>query len=587
MSNTSKAKGAVKSFFQQFIKHWNVPAEGRYVPYKEYFWVFLAVGGDYSLKRVLNYISFTTACYLVIFYYEIPILTFSVITALFLVQGYFWNLINMMVADNLGFLPKRTERSLYALYLTFAALGVLFLVLDFSAILPIPESLENYVSSFPGINMKCLFKLFGAHWLNVGYGGARSIFIRKRWLEKLGRYKIFAYFNVIPCMILVVLICWLPLYDNALTDRVWQIYLLFQLYGIFTYTDSASNISSTISPNPHERMLVRCYPEKLSHLTNTVFVVTLLPMLASALTGDITNINTYRYIIPIVMMICTVIMFAGLGQIKERIPQPPLEKKKYIPFWDGIHGIIRNKYIWIKAIDELIDALGNGGLAIKDIILIYTWREKGIIYVIVQNLVSMMGDPGAFLAPWIRRKFQYKTLVIFKRLVFAGQSAGYILACWLFKDNYFMSGLVMLISLCIGDALTSALKLADDDMAVRLKDYQMYLSGERLENYQGVKEWFTGPFKTIISLIIPILFYRVGFTSDYDILFVDDIRAKCMMIGVAFDLAGHILCCVPYLFFWDYTDEKHEKVIDVLEEREKLANEGATQEEIYAVGKDN
>ena len=585
-----KAANAVaktKDFFGNFIKHWNTPQEGRYVPFKEYLWVFLAVGGDYSLVRVLNYLSFGTACFLVIFYYEVPVLTFSLIGTLFMIQGYFWSIVNMIVSDNLGFLPKKTEKMFYILYFFFTGLGILFLVFDFSLIIPFPDRLVRYVTTLPGMNMKNICKIMGAHWINVGYGGARAIFIRKRWLPKLGRYKLFAYFNVLPQMILVLLICWLPLYKNPLTDRIWQLFLLFQLYGMFTYTGSATNISQTISPDPHERMLVKCYPEKLSHLINTVIVVTLLPMLASSLTGDITNINTYRYIIPIMMMFCSLIMFAGLGQIKERIPQPPLEKKKYIPFWDGIHGVIRNKYLWLRAIDGLIDTLGNGGLAVKDIILIYTWRERGIIYVIIQNLISLMGDPGAFLAPWIRKRFQYRTLIVFKRLVLAGESAGYIIACWVFKDNYFMSGLIMLISMCIGDALTSALKLAEEDMTVRLRDYQMYLSGERLENYQGVVSWFTNPFGALISLIIPILFYRVGFTSDYDILFVDDIRSLCMMIGVGFDLVGHILCTLPYIFFWDYTDEKHEKVIEVLEKREALANAGASQEEIYAVGRED
>ena len=387
-------------------------------------------------------------------------------------------------------------------------------------------------------------------------------------------------------MIMVLLICWLPIYEKPLTERIWVLYLLFSAYGMFAYTGGASAISSTISPDPHERMLVRCYPEKLSHLFNSIVIVSVLPMLASTLTGDITNINTYRYIIPIMMMFCTLLMFGGLGSIKERIPQPPVEKKKYIPFWDGINGVIKNKYLWINAISGLIDALGNGSLAVKDIILIYTWRERGIIYVIVQNLVSMVGNPGAFLAPWIRKRFQYKTLIIFKRLVFAGQCFGYICAFYFFKDNYFMSGLIMLIALCIGDMLNSAIELADQDMGVRLRDYQMYLSGERLESYSGVIGWFTAPFSAIISLIIPILFYRVGFTADYDILFVDDIRSKCMMIGMAFDLVGHLLCIIPYAFFWDYTDEKHAKVIEVLEERERLAAAGATQEEIYAVGKD-
>ncbi len=330
-----------------------------------------------------------------------------------------------------------------------------------------------------------------------------------------------------------------------------------------------TSISSTISPNPHERMLVRCYPEKLSHLLNSV-IAFIIPVI-TGFTGGITNINTFRYVIPVMAMVCTVVMFKGLGGIQERIPQPPIEKKKYIPFWDGIQGVIKNKYRWINAISGLIDALGNGGLAVKTIILIYTWRELGIVFSLIETLISFVGNPGAFLAPWIRKRFQYKSLIIFKRIVFATQSAGYICACFFFKDNYALCGTIMLIFLCVGDMLTSGLKLAESDMNVRINDYQMYLSGERLENYSGIIGWFTGPISALISLIIPILFYRNGFTSDWDVLFVDDIRSKCMVIGVAFDLVGHLLCILPYLFFWDYTDEKHAKVIEALQERERLA----------------
>ncbi len=576
-----KKKLDIKAFVGEFRDHWNVPAEGKYVPYKEYISVFFSVGGDYALTRVLNYLGFGLGCYLVAFYYEIPILTFSVIGAFFMIQGYFWSILSMMINDNLGFLPKKTERIFYIIYLTFTILGLAFLIFDFSEILPWPSFLVNYVNRLPGLNMRSTLKIFAIHWLVTGYGGARNIFIRKKWLPKFGRYKLFAYPNVIPCVILVLLICWLPLYKNPLTERVWQLYLLFELYNMFNYKGGASSISSTISPNPHERMLVRCYPEKLSHLLNSV-IAFLLPIV-TAYTGGITNINTFKYVIPIMMMVCTVIMFKGLGSIQERIPQPPIEKKKYIPFWDGIHGVLKNKYRWINAISGMIDALGNGGLAVKTIVLIYTWRELGLVFSLIEMLVSFVGNPGAFLAPWIRKRFQYKSLMIFKRLVFAGQSLGYIAACYFFKDNYSLCGTIMIISLCIGDMLTSGLKLAESDMNVRINDYQMYLSGERLESYSGIIGWFTGPISALISLIIPILFYRYGFTSDWDVLFVDDIRTKCMIVGVAFDLVGHLLCCLPYLFFWDYTDEKHAEVIRVLQERELAATEEMEKEKATVI----
>lgn len=138
------------------------------------------------------------------------------------------------------------------------------------------------------------------------------------------------------------------------------------------------------------------------------------------------------------------------------------------------------------------------------------------------------------------------------------------------------------LQLCIGDALASGLKLAEEDMNVRINDYQMYLSGERLENYAGVIGWFTSPISALISLIIPLLFYRYGFTSDWDVLFVDSIRTKCMIVGVAFDLVGHLLCCLPYLFFWDYTDEKHVEVMQALSERADAAELEAIKEKAQA-----
>lgn len=574
--------GKVKNFFGDFKAHWNTPAPGKYVPYKEYLSVFTGCGGDYALSKILGKLSFGTGCWLVVFYYQIPVLTFTVIGTFFTIQGYFWSILGMVVSDNLGFLPKKTEKLFYALYGFFFVLGLAFTVFDMSTVIPWPAALSNYLLTLQGINLRNTLKIFGAHWLVTGWGGIRSIFIRKKWLKKLGRYKVFAYTNVLPCVLLSILVCWLPIYQQPLTERVWMLYLLFSIRGLFGYTDSARNISYLISPNGHERMLVRCYPEKLGHLLNSVLVDMIFPVVA-AYTGGLTNIDTYRYIIPVMMMLCTVVMFKGMDGIQERIPQPPVEKKKYIPFWNGIEGVFKNKYRWIAAISGMIDALGNGMVSVQDMLFIYTWREQGLVFVIFKNLIAFIGNPGAFLAPWIRKKFSYKTLVVFKRLIFAGQAAGYIVACTVFKNNFFLSGLVILITILIADCITSAIKLADKDMDVRINDYQMYLSGERLESYAGVVSWFTNPVSALISLIIPVIYYSVGFSSDYDILFNDDIRTKCIVIGAAFDLVGHILCFIPYLLFWDYTDEKHEKVIKVLERREKLALEGATQEEIYAV----
>lgn len=56
----------------------------------------------------------------------------------------------------------------------------------------------------------------------------------------------------------------------------------------------------------------------------------------------------------------------------------------------------------------------------------------------------------------------------------------------------------------------------------------------------------------------------------------------CIGDALAFDLVGHLLCCLPYLFFRDYTDEKHAEVMQALSERADAAELEAIKEKAQA-----
>lgn len=68
------------------------------------------------------------------------------------------------------------------------------------------------------------------------------------------------------------------------------------------------------------------------------------------------------------------------------------------------------------------------------------------------------------------------------------------------------------------------------------------------------------------------MFYRVGFTSDWDVLYMSDVRVQCMLIGLSFDLVGYVLMTLPYLFMWDFPDEKHAHIMEVLKQRAEAGN---------------
>ena len=565
-----------KNIFKEMKTYWNTPAEGKYVPYKEYFSIFAAVGGDYTLKYLQSFLTFGTSCYLIAYYYEIPLLTFSAINVFFIASTYFWNLLTMGVDANLGFLPRKIERKYNTVYIAFTVVGLLMLIFDFSFILP--DGVTAILDTrWKGINSFNVFKIFGAHFLTNGWSGFRNILIRKKLIGKLGRYKIFAYANVIQCLIVVVLICVLPLYKLQLTDRVWTLYLLFQLYTIFNYVGFSQSVADNISPDPQERLFVRSFPVKISHFVQNIVNV-LLPTIAGVMFLDgVKDIGTFRYLIPVFFVISSGVMFIGLRKIKERIPMPPIENREYLSFWHCVSGIFKNKYLWITQIATLLDSLGNGMLDMKRILLIYTWRETGLFFSLAEIIYKMSGNPGQFLAPWIRKRFQYKQMIVFKYIVMALRNGVYILAILFLGNSHFLCGLAIYMAMLVSNTLEAAVGIAQDDTKIRVTDYQMYISGERLEEYQKIISWFTTPITTLISLIVPLMFYRVGFTSDWDVLYMGDVRVQCMLIGLCFDLAGYVLMTLPYLFMWDFTDEKYAHVMEVLKQRAeegKLAAEG-------------
>lgn len=122
----------VKSFFSEVKNHWSTPAEGNYVPYKEYKDIFIAVGTNYTASKVLGYIYFATGCFLIMHHYKLPYLTFSIISIINMPLGYVTALIWWFVCDNLGFMPKRTERKLYAVYVLMALFGLSLIIFDAS-----------------------------------------------------------------------------------------------------------------------------------------------------------------------------------------------------------------------------------------------------------------------------------------------------------------------------------------------------------------------------------------------------------------------------------------------------------------------
>ncbi len=573
----------VRSLFTEIKDHWNTPAEGKYVPYKEYKDVVFAVGSNYAGSKVLEYIGFFSSCYLIMHHYKLPYLTFSVIGILNMPLGYISALMWWFVCDNLGFLPKKTERKFYLTYFLMMAFGISTILFDYSRLFDQTSPFITYLNGLEGMNATACFKTFGTHFLYTGWVGARNIFWRKKLLPKYGRYKYSLYCDVIPKCIMVILIGWLPVYNIPdVATRVWVANLLFATYNVFGFANNLETCTRSISPNLQERILVRSYPVKISHFFNTIVGI-VLPAIIGMLRYEWADINVYRYVIPVTFCVLAAFTMIFAGRIKERIPQPPVEKKVQIKFWDGMFGVLHNKYLLINTIKDLIDALGNGMLPFVTILYFYTFRLSGLPYSLIVMLISFAGTPPDLLSPYFLKRFSYKQIMIFYQLTRAIGNGLIAAAMWFCGDNLTLCGTICVVVLFFMEMTKTVPTTAGHDMNVRIGDYQMYLSGERLESFAGVFGWFTGPITSFVGLIIPLMLLKYGFNSNWDVLFIDDSRRNIIVIPIIVDVIGFALMTIPYLF-WDYDSKKQNMVMEVLKRRAEVTEKKAEEEGVSVSG---
>ena len=565
------ANDKAKAFFGNIKAHWNEPdrSKGNYVPFKEYLTVFFGVGMNYSVSTPLSYLSFSASCFLIMYHYQLPYLAFSVITLIGLPLSYLWNLLSWVVNDNLGILEKKSERKFLTFYGIVSAIGLAMILLDSSLILP--ASLQNVLNGINGVSARSFMKILAIQLFVNAYGGLRNILWRKKLVPKYGRYKYVLYANYIQKVVTIVLIGWLPIYNvKNVEDRMWMAYLLFSLFNMFPFDNVIENCTQNISPNPNERMMIRTWPVKLSHFVKNIFDV-IVPLFGIAFD----DIRFYKFVIPAVFIPMGALTLFATRNITERIPQPPLEKKQRVSFWYGVSQVMKNKYNWLNTISSLLDSLGNGMINITNVMYFYSFRmyTQCVVYGLMKTLMSFNSTPLSFVSPYFVKRFSYRTLKVAKLVICAVTAVAEMATIMVFPTKQNMCGVVIFACEFFKGFANSIPNVADADMGIRKNDYQMYLSGERLENSSGVFNWIISPVTTFVGLIIPVIILRSGFNSNWDILFIDSARFNIVAVPLAFDLVGFLLMIVPYLF-WDFNNPQHRYVMEVLKQREALAAEG-------------
>ncbi|MCL2299491.1 MAG: hypothetical protein FWC27_05030 [Firmicutes bacterium] len=542
---------AVKEGFIGFKTYWNTPKPGNYVPYKEWLYGTLAVGGEESFSTPFKYMAWGANCILLTVIYNIPLTYFAMATLITSPMSYLWSIINnMLIGDNLGFLPRKTARVIASLYIPLFLLGL-------SMILFFPAAWQETI--LPGF-----WKIIGVDLCKNTYIGMRDIFWKTLTLEKWGRFKPAAFYNVLPFLAACALVLFVPYGNYPYGERFWRLNLAYALVAVYTMSGHANRANNVITPKDTERMIILAYPGNIANGINSVMQFMLSAM--AVYVNGMDTLGFFKYVLPAAILVSLALYVPGLAKIHERIPAPPIACKPNIDFWYGLDAVLHNKYRWIKMISSLIDNLGTGTLLITNIVYLYVLRETDWLIGLLTIVIATATTPGSLLAP-LFNKMDYRKLYFLSRSLDILTNAIAYVALFVGIVEPITFAAIVIASGWFNQLVKYGKTLVERNLDTKLEEYQMWISGERLSNFSAkVFEWFSSPINSLLGFMIPMMYLAIGFNGNMDMLFIDDVRLSILLSGCVITIAGDIASMLPYIAF-KYPLEQHRQIIKDLEWR--------------------
>jgi len=184
---------------------------------------------------------------------------------------------------------------------------------------------------------------------------------------------------------------------------------------------------------------------------------------------------------------------------------------------------------------------------------------------LVMNFIFIGGTLGNIMTPSITKRFDKRNVYVWGRVINAMFIFGFFALfkmnlMWAYVIFSFLTSIFGNVVGGIGGGLTA------DSL-----DYYQWKNGERCDSISGVFGWFTGPIAMAIGYIAPFVYQRVGYTSDWGVLYDSAVFNRLFTYSFYITFVGTILSVIPY-FFYDLTAAKHRKCVDDIRERARRAD---------------
>lgn len=539
---TAKVKGA-----PAYIKrYWKTPNEGEYLSLSEMAAYTAMQAGTYIFMTFSAIMTFA-ATYFTGSIMGISNLDFTIISIMGMVIGYaliFFNPIGVLIYENHGRLTPKMKTFAHIAYSAEIIVGICCYFIP-------SQGFEFIIKGFP--------QLVGNNLLIAGITNYFTWAVRRAFSAKYGRLKPILLISGFPSAIIVSVIPYLPLLEISYTKRLIILNFAFALMNFF-YQNwiNVAGLVAFMTPNSQERQRLYSIVPIITGFFPSIIGL-FLPMLISV-TGGYLSLKTYKVFVPIFSFLGAFVSLAVV-KCKERVIEPPIEKRAKVTFFKGAKNVLKNKYFWMINISTV---LGQYQWHISNLLawwFIYSLRMEWFSGV-AANIVVVGMTLGNLVCPVLTRKFEKRNILLVSRALIILMCLGIVFAVKI--GNIY----VFLIALTLKNTISPVIDGVSTGFGADVQIYHQWKYGERADSMSTLFTWFLNPVTMAVSYIVPYLLKLCGFTSDWDVLFDLDILTKVFSIYGWASIASLALATVPFIFY-DLTKEKYNICVEELQARVK------------------
>ncbi len=458
--------------------------------------------------------------------------------------------------------------------LSFGGIGVRFIVYCVSQM--IITTSNTLIGNTIGIPPSALYIIYIISLLS----GFPLTALRARMIDNTrsmkGKYRPYILTMGIPTVLLGMGFILAPYENMSMFGKCATVLIFnigFQFFYNF-YTDSYDSLLNVLSPNSIERSDVHSVKSIIENISPSIASI-FLPIVAKLITGndEIYDIKIYRVLFPPMLIISFFISLIVYVNTEEKVIRAKTHVI-HVKFLDALRAVAKNKYFWIISLAGWIGFLEGSFGSILGWMYNYQKACSAGQYSIITAIAGNASFWPNVVAPFFIRKYGKKNILIITNVMSIGLIAFMLPVVRATGTNY----IIWLFLFCsfLNQFITSFGHLLTSGINADIRDYQQYISGERIDGMFAAVGLIGNVVTMITGSVLPMLYERsglnstvatsLGYTDVYDVLYNREYFIQISSVLIIASVIGAFLNVLPY-FFYDLTEVKQAAMVKILKIR--------------------